>query len=211
VVHFVSEAHSEVGQTEPSSENENKIDQLKAPDADDKAKALREIGNQWARSLGYTPVDDLKDSKQPNSSPDPKSDSFDASLARFHFVTATGMGLGTASALYLAPTPELASTVAADISVYAAGGTGLIAATATQRHLMLHSAPDFSQSSPFEDSRSGYGRGIAQVALPSILCAGIGIELFETHATTALGALAVSALLLGGWHWLRHSTFIRNS
>jgi hypothetical protein len=52
VVHFVSEANSEVGQTEPSSENENKIVQLKAPDADDKAKALREIGNQWARSLG---------------------------------------------------------------------------------------------------------------------------------------------------------------
>lgn len=136
---------------------------------------------------------------------------FDASIGRIHLVSAAGVGLGVAGTFCSTALSTVASlgAVATDIVEGVAGAFGFVSYGLSHSFLLRWAYPKDKEVGETAWKAPGYGQGIASVALPTSLCACLGFALYETHATSCLGAIVAGTVSLGTYHYWRFRHFER--
>jgi len=86
---------------------------------------------------------------------------------------------------------------------------GFATYSATHKRLLRQGFSEEQSISAQSRFTPGYSKGIGSVLIPSLLCAGTGFGLAETHATACFGVLSAAAMLLSAFHHLRFRTFGR--
>ena len=156
-------------------------------------------------------TEESKSEKDPYGGQSRQQFRFDRSLARIHLILSTGVGLGVTQSAMLGF--GAVGTAGVEQELTLAGGfsaaCGFAAFWGVLRHFVSRTFGHEELKKVGNFTTPGYGSGVADVMLPSILVGGIGVKLFETHAVECLGLFAVVAGTVAGYHAIRYRTFLR--